>query len=79
MKKNCLGNKANEIEEEIQVEVRELAERSSRNRSMKLENNIVTQRKVHVLRKDNMEEEVLFPKEDKDPEEAKLDVMVVEN
>jgi hypothetical protein len=34
---------------------------------MKLENNIVTQRKVEVLRKDNMEEEVIFPEDEEEP------------
>jgi hypothetical protein len=46
---------------------------------MKLENNIVTLRKVEVLRKDNMEEEALFPEEEEEPEEVKLDVIPVEN
>jgi hypothetical protein len=37
---------------------------------MKLTNNIVTMRKVEVLKKDNMEEEFLFPEEEEEPEEA---------
>jgi hypothetical protein len=53
---NWPGNKANETEEEIQVEVREPAEKSSRNQSMKLESSIVTHRKVEILRKDNMDD-----------------------
>jgi hypothetical protein len=73
MKKNWPGNKYNEIEEEIQAEVREQAERSSRIQSMKLANIIVTLKKVEFLKKDNMEEEALFP------EEVKLDVIPVEN
>jgi hypothetical protein len=76
MKINWPGNKANETEEEIQAEVREPTERSSRSQSMKLENNIFTLRKVEVLRKDNMEEEALFPEEEEEPEEVKLDVML---
>jgi hypothetical protein len=79
MKRNWPGNKDNEIEEEIQAEVREPTEKSSRNQIMKLENNIVTQRKVEVLRKDNMEEESLFPEEEEEPEEVKLNVIPVEN
>ena len=72
MKKNWLGSKANEAEEEIQAEARELAERSSRSRSLKLRNNIVTMRRVEVLNKDNMEEEVLFleVEEEEEPNEA---------
>jgi hypothetical protein len=31
---------------------------------MKLTNNIVTQRKVEILNKDNMEEEVIFSEEE---------------
>jgi hypothetical protein len=46
---------------------------------MKLVNNIVTLRKVEFLKKDNMEEEALFPEEEEEPEEVKLDVMPVEN
>jgi hypothetical protein len=46
---------------------------------MKLTNNIVTMRKVEVLKKDNMEEEALFPEEEEEPEEVKLDVIPVEN
>jgi hypothetical protein len=34
---------------------------------MKLENNIVTLKKVEVLKKDNMEEEDLFPEEEEEP------------
>jgi hypothetical protein len=45
---------------------------------MKLENNIVTLIKVEVLRKDNMEEEVIFLEEEEEPEEVKLVVMHVE-
>jgi hypothetical protein len=45
---------------------------------MKLESNIVTLRKVKVLRKDNMEEEVIFLEEEEEPEEVKLDVMPME-
>jgi hypothetical protein len=39
---------------------------------MKLTNNIVTMRKVEVLKKDNMEEESLFPEveEEEEPEEV---------
>jgi hypothetical protein len=37
---------------------------------MKLTNNIVTMRKVEVLKKDNMEEEVCFPEDEEEPEEA---------
>jgi hypothetical protein len=72
LNKNWPGNKANEAEEEIQEEVRELPERSSKSRSMKLKNNIVTMRKVEVLRKDKMEEEDIFPEEEEEeePEEA---------
>ena len=79
MKKNWPGSKANEAEEEIQAEVREPTEKSSRNQSMKLENSIVTQRKVEVLRKDNMEEEDLFPGDKEELEEVKLDVIPMEN
>jgi hypothetical protein len=45
---------------------------------MKLENNIVTLRKVEFLRKNNMEEEVIFLEEEEEIEEVKLDVMLVE-
>jgi hypothetical protein len=78
MKINWPENKSNEIEEEVQEEVREPTERSSRNQSMKLESNIFTLRKVEVLRKDNMEEEVIFLEEEEEPEEVKLDVMPME-
>jgi hypothetical protein len=39
---------------------------------MKLTNNIVTMRRVEVLKKDNMEEDALFPEEEEEeePEEA---------
>jgi hypothetical protein len=37
---------------------------------MKLTNNIVTMRKVEVLRKENMVEEVCFPEEEEEPEEV---------
>jgi hypothetical protein len=65
---------------EIQAEAREPAERSSRSRSLKLTNNIVTMRRVEVLKKDNMEEEVLFPEveEEEEPEEAWLNAIPVE-
>jgi hypothetical protein len=63
MKRNWPGSESNEVEEEIQAEVREPTERSSRSRSMKLKNNIVTMRKVEFLKKDNMVEEVFFPEE----------------
>jgi hypothetical protein len=56
MNKNWPGNRANEVEEEFQAEVKEPAERSSRSRSTKLTNNIVTMRKVEVLKKGNMKE-----------------------
>jgi hypothetical protein len=81
MKKNWPGNKANETEEEIQVEVREPLERSFRIQSMKLTNNIVTMIKVEVLNKENMEEEALFleKEEEEEPEEVKLDVIPMEN
>jgi hypothetical protein len=79
MKKNWPGNKGNEIGEEIQVEVREPTERISRSQSMKLENNIVILRKVEDIRKGNMEEEALFPEEEEEPEEVKLDVIPMEN
>jgi hypothetical protein len=46
---------------------------------MKLENIIVTQRKVEVIKNDNMEKESLFPEEEEEPEEAKLDVIPMEN
>jgi hypothetical protein len=81
MKSNWLGSKANEVEEEIQAEVRELIEIISRSRSMKLTNNIVTMRKVEFLKKDNMEEEAIFSEEEEEeaPEEVNLDVMPMEN
>jgi hypothetical protein len=62
LNKNWPRNKANE------VEVSELPERSSKRRSMKLKNNIVTMRKVEVLRKDKMEEEDIFPEEEEEEE-----------
>jgi hypothetical protein len=46
---------------------------------MKMENNIVTHRKVEVLRKDNMEEESLFIEDEEALEEVMLDLMPVEN
>jgi hypothetical protein len=46
---------------------------------MKLENNIVTLRKVEVLRKDNIEEEAIFPKEEEELAEVRLDVIPMEN
>jgi hypothetical protein len=46
---------------------------------MKLENNIVTQIKVEFINKDNMEEEDIFPEEEEEPKEEKLDVILVEN
>ena len=79
MKRNWLENKANETEEEIQAEVRELAKRSSRNQRMKLESIIVTLRKVEFLRKDNMEEGATFLEEEEELEEVKSNFMLVEN
>jgi len=43
-----------------------------------MERNIVTLRKVEVLRKDNMEEDALFLEEEEEPKEVKLDVMPME-
>jgi hypothetical protein len=60
LRKNWPGNKSNEVEAEIQAEAREPTERSSRSRSLKLKNNIITMRRVEVLKKDNMEEDVFF-------------------
>jgi hypothetical protein len=39
---------------------------------LKLTNNIVSRRRVEVLKKDGMEEEIIFPEkeEEEDPEEA---------
>ena len=45
---------------------------------MNLESIIVTLRKVEDLRKDDMEEKELFLEEEEEPEEVKLDVMIVE-
>jgi hypothetical protein len=45
---------------------------------MKLENNIVTLRKMEFLKKDNREEEPLFLEDEEEPEEVKLDVMPME-
>ena len=72
MRKNWLGSKANEAKAKIQAKARELAERSSRSQSLNFKNNIVTMRRVEVLKKDNMEGEVLFPEveEEEEPEEA---------
>jgi hypothetical protein len=78
MKRNWPENKANETKEEIQAEVREPIERSSRNQRMKLENNIVTLGKVEVLRKDNMDGEYIFLEEEGEREEVKLYVMPME-
>jgi hypothetical protein len=61
MRKIWPRGKANEAKEEIQAEAGEPTERISRSQSLKLTNNIVTMRRVEVLKKDNMEEEVFFP------------------
>jgi hypothetical protein len=45
---------------------------------MNMERNIVTLRKVEVLRKDNMEEDALFLEEEEEAEEVKLNVMPME-
>jgi hypothetical protein len=65
---------------EIQVEARELVERSSRSPSLKLTNNIANMRKVEVLKKDSMEEEVNFleVEVEEDPEEAWLNAIPME-
>jgi hypothetical protein len=46
---------------------------------MKLANNIVTMKKVEVLRKENMEEEAHFLEDEEELEEVKLDVIPVDN
>jgi len=57
---------------EIQAKAREPTEKSSRSRSLKLTNKIVTMRRLEVIKKGNMEEGVLFPEveEEEEPEEA---------
>jgi hypothetical protein len=78
MKRNFLEKKSNEIEGEIQAEVREPIERSSINQIMKLERSIVTLREVEFRRKENMEEEALLLEEEEDLEKVKIDVIFVE-
>ena len=79
MKRNCPGKKANEAKEETQTEVREPLERSSRSRSMNMKNNIVNMRKVEVLNMGNPVEGDLFPEEEEETREVKLDVIPMEN
>jgi hypothetical protein len=43
-----------------------------------MESSIITLRKVEVIEKENMEEEVIFLEEEEELEEVKLDVMLVE-
>jgi hypothetical protein len=60
------GNRASEVEEEVQTEVREFSRTRQRSPRVRLENHIVTQKEEKVPEGDKVVEEIFFLEEEEE-------------